>query len=104
MGWFSITSRLREDLPHKPHPDAILNIMRKFSVPVRQTLMIGDYLYDLQTAAAAGVDSVLFCSKTDFPDFADMATYRIRRLCDLLGICEPAVREAPFNSTKRATP
>ena len=78
----------RDDAPHKPHPDSILNIARKFAVPASQTLMIGDYLYDLQAAHAAGVDSALLCPADPdrLPPFAPMATYRIHHLRELLPI------------------
>ena len=81
----------RENAPHKPHPDSILNITRKFAIDPRQTLMIGDYLYDLQAAQAAGADSVLLLDPNDpTPDWAHLATYRIHHLRDLLKIVEPS--------------
>jgi HAD superfamily hydrolase (TIGR01549 family) len=86
----------RDDLPHKPHRDSIWNIMRRFSVPdgaggngrilPEQTLMVGDYLYDVQAAANAGVDSVLLCRKTVLPAFAAQATYVVRSLREVLKI------------------
>jgi phosphoglycolate phosphatase-like HAD superfamily hydrolase len=79
----------REHLPHKPHPDSILNITRRLGVDPRQTLMVGDYLYDLQAAAAAGVDSALLCVKPAWPAFAEQATHRVRRLTDLLPLVFP---------------
>lgn len=90
----------REHLPHKPHPDSVLNILRRFrtqpgaspgiaSLSPRQTLVVGDYLYDLQAAAAAGADSALLCIKEPLPAFADQATFRIPRLQDLLPIVDP---------------
>jgi phosphoglycolate phosphatase-like HAD superfamily hydrolase len=89
----------REHLPHKPHPDSVLNILRHFrtqypdaaAIGPRQTLVVGDYLYDLQAAAAAGADSALLCVKDELPPFANQATYRIRRLADLLPIVDPSL-------------
>jgi HAD superfamily hydrolase (TIGR01549 family) len=81
--------RTREDAPHKPHPDAILNITRKFAMPLGQTLMVGDYLYDLQTAQAAKCDSALVWMKHgELPAFASMATYVVRQLMDLVQVVE----------------
>jgi HAD superfamily hydrolase (TIGR01549 family) len=76
----------REDHPPKPHPDSILNITRRFNIPVEETLMVGDYIYDLQAAQAAGVDSALLCLRDGGkrPPFATMATYCVERLMDLL--------------------
>ncbi|MGN6366753.1 MAG: HAD family hydrolase [Phycisphaerae bacterium] len=77
----------RENRPHKPHPDSILNIVRAVGVSAEETLMVGDYVYDLQAAAGAGVDSALLVNgKRELPEFAPMATYRISGLRELLGI------------------
>jgi phosphoglycolate phosphatase-like HAD superfamily hydrolase len=91
----------RDDLPHKPHRDSIWNIMRRLSGPdgeagggaggnggilAEQTLMVGDYLYDVQAAANAGVDSVLLCQKAVPPAFAAQATYVVRTLREVLEI------------------
>jgi phosphoglycolate phosphatase-like HAD superfamily hydrolase len=83
----------REDLPHKPHRDAIWNILRKFAGGngeaeklVEQTLMVGDYLYDVQTAANAGVASALLCAKPELPAFAEQATYVVRHLREVVDI------------------
>jgi HAD superfamily hydrolase (TIGR01509 family) len=79
--------RTREDLPHKPHPEAILSITARFGVPREQTLMVGDYLYDLQTAQAAGCDAALIVPPDEaLPDFAGMATYVVRRLMELVNV------------------
>ena len=49
--------------------------------------MVGDYLYDLQAAEAAGVDSALLLNgKRELPEFAPMAAYRIAGLRELLEI------------------
>ncbi len=90
----------RDDLPHKPHRDSIWNIMRRFSGPEgtgggaggkggilpEQTLMVGDYLYDVQAAANAGVDSVLLWRKAVLPAFAAQATYVVKSLREVLKI------------------
>lgn len=75
----------REDPPFKPHPDSILNITRRLGIAPAQTLMVGDYLYDLQAAAAAGVDSALLWVRSGtLPAFAVQATYVLKSLRDLL--------------------
>ena len=79
----------REDPPYKPHADSILNIVRKMGARREQTLMVGDYLYDLQAAANAGVDSVLLCLAGEArPDFSDQATYMADHLHDVLAIMD----------------
>ncbi|HVX86137.1 MAG TPA: HAD family hydrolase [Phycisphaerae bacterium] len=80
----------REDLPHKPHPDSILNIVRRMGVEPRETLMVGDYVYDLQAAQAAGVDAALVLTRDGgrVPEYARMATVCVRDLRELLGVLE----------------
>ena len=78
----------REDLPHKPHPDSILNITRRMAIAPLHTLMVGDYLYDVEAARNAGTDMALVCVKPELPAFSHLATYRIRRLGELLAIVD----------------
>jgi HAD superfamily hydrolase (TIGR01549 family) len=90
----------REDLPHKPHPDSILNILRRMRVEPTETLMVGDYVYDLQAAQAAGVDSALVLSRDGgrLPDYANMATRCVRNLRELLDLLHRG--GAPLNGEK----
>ncbi len=77
----------REQTPHKPHADSILNICRRFGILPEQTLMVGDYLYDVQAARNAGVHCALVCLKPgDLPPFAVEATHVVRSLAELPGI------------------
>ena len=79
----------REHLPHKPHGDAILKITRQMRISREQTLMVGDYLYDLQTARNAGVDSALLCVEDGpLPDYAPMATYVLKSLAEILALVD----------------
>ena len=91
----------RDNRPHKPHPDSILNITRRLGISAGQTLMVGDYLYDLQAAEAAGTDSALLLDgKRELPAFAPMATYRIRELRELMGIVLIERSEGTTESTE----
>lgn len=78
----------REHVPHKPHGDAILNIVRRLGILAEQTLMVGDYLYDVQTARNASVDCALFCRPGALPEYAGLATYTIRRLREVLSLVD----------------
>jgi HAD superfamily hydrolase (TIGR01549 family) len=85
----------REDRPHKPHPEAILRITGRWGILPEQTLMVGDYLYDMQAAANAGTDSaLLFVKAGPLPPFAGMATYVVRSLGEILAIAT-GVRSSP---------
>lgn len=44
---------------HKPHPEPILKALEELGLEKEQVLMVGDTLFDLQAAKAAGVKSVL---------------------------------------------
>jgi D-glycero-D-manno-heptose 1,7-bisphosphate phosphatase len=43
----------------KPQPGMLLEVARRFNMPLGETTMVGDALRDLQAAAAAGVKPVL---------------------------------------------
>jgi len=77
----------RDDRPHKPHPDSILNITRRFGISPRQTLMVGDYMYDVQAAQNAGTDSALLCTVgEERPGFAAIATHCIEGLREIISL------------------
>jgi len=76
----------RDNEPHKPHGDSILNICRAAGIEPQLTLMVGDYLYDLQAAANAGVDAALLCAKLERPAFATMARYCVSNLREIVTI------------------
>ena len=76
--WDHISTR--EDQPHKPHGESILRITRKLGAEIRKTLMVGDYLYDVEAARNAGCDCALLLDKeelSDRPPYAALATYCI---------------------------
>jgi HAD superfamily hydrolase (TIGR01549 family) len=79
----------REDVPHKPHKDSILNIMKRWGIVREQTLMVGDYLYDVQAAANAGVDgALLWMLPGELPKYAGSARYVLRSLREVLEIVD----------------
>jgi len=53
----------REDGPAKPHPFAVLHVCEQLNVPPQQSVVVGDYLFDLQSARRAGAKSVLYRSQ-----------------------------------------
>jgi HAD superfamily hydrolase (TIGR01509 family) len=78
----------RDDRPYKPHPDSILNILRRLNVPREQSLMVGDYIYDIQAAQNAGVDVALvrMPQSQTLPPNTPEPTYRISQLDQLIEI------------------
>jgi HAD superfamily hydrolase (TIGR01549 family) len=49
----------REDSAPKPSPQPIFLICERFGVRPGEALMVGDYLYDIQTGQAAGARTIL---------------------------------------------
>jgi phosphoglycolate phosphatase-like HAD superfamily hydrolase len=78
----------REDLSGKikPSPEPVLAICAALEVRPADTLMVGDYLFDLQSANAAGSLSVLLRNErnAEFIPFAWRTIDRLDQLIDLL--------------------
>ena len=55
---FSAIYGQREDVPIKPAPDVVYDILRDTGLSAEQTLYVGDSGVDMQTAGNAGVESV----------------------------------------------
>lgn len=76
----------RENGPIKPEPQGILRACRELGIEPARTCCVGDYLYDVVAANAAGSFSVLL-NAGDAP-FAGDARRVIARLSELAGILE----------------
>lgn len=50
----------RDDAPAKPDPAGLWQIARQWQLQCNELLFVGDYLFDLQTAANAGMPSCLY--------------------------------------------
>jgi HAD superfamily hydrolase (TIGR01509 family) len=70
----------REVAPIKPDPRAVLNICDQWGASPRQTAIVGDSGYDLETGRRAGVFNVLFAGERDAAalDYASWAHYVLR--------------------------
>jgi len=78
----------REDGPVKPDAFGVLKICRQFGVKPRETLVVGDYLYDLLCAKAAGAVSVLLANSNQAEQFAEHADFTIEKIDQVLQIIE----------------
>ncbi len=76
--------RTREDGAIKPSPDPILSLCDELGADPRQSWMVGDFLFDIQSGRAAGTHTVLMIGDAPRPTFADQADHVIRRLAQLL--------------------
>ncbi len=80
----------REDGPVKPDAFGVLQICRHFGVQPQQTLMVGDYLFDLLCAKAAGAVAVLLANSKCAAEYAEHADFTIENINEILQIIEKA--------------
>lgn len=79
----------REDGPVKPDAFGILHLCGKFGVNPRDTILVGDYLFDLLCAKAAGAVAVLLtnhCRAEEFTEHADFCIENIGGILDIIEI------------------
>jgi HAD superfamily hydrolase (TIGR01509 family) len=78
----------REDGPAKPDAFGVRHLCQQFNVPPSQTLLVGDYLFDLLCARSAGAGAVLIANHHQKEDFAAHADFRIQQLPEVLDIID----------------
>lgn len=78
----------REDGPAKPDAFGVLHLCRHFEVKPRETMLVGDYLFDLLCAKAAGAFSVLLANHDKAGEFAVHADFTIENIGQILHIIE----------------
>ena len=78
----------REDGPVKPDAFGVLRLCEHFSTTPAETLVVGDYLYDLLSAKAAGAVAVLLKTHKESDRFAPHADYTIDSLNKILDIID----------------
>lgn len=76
----------REDGPVKPDGFGVLKICRQFGIKPAEALVVGDYLFDLLSAKAAGAAAVLLANHTKADEFAGYADFVIDRIDQILEI------------------
>nr|WP_299380430.1 HAD family hydrolase [uncultured Halomonas sp.] len=76
----------REDCAPKPSPDGLEKIADHFSASASQLIYVGDFLFDLQTARAAGALSCLYRYGDNhrFTEDADLVVDHLNELATLL--------------------
>jgi len=78
----------REDGPVKPNAFGVRHLCRQFAVEPCETLLVGDYLFDLLCARAAGAIGVLILNHDRGNEFAEHADLTIKNLPELLPIVD----------------
>ncbi|MHC4703913.1 MAG: HAD family hydrolase [Planctomycetota bacterium] len=76
----------REDGPVKPDAFGVLQLCSRFGVEPRETLLVGDYLFDLLSAKAAGAIAVLLANHHQADKFAEHADFCIENIGEILEI------------------
>jgi len=78
----------REDGPVKPDAFGVLRICDQFGVAPEETMLVGDYLFDLLCAKAAGAVAVLLSNHNQADEFAEHADFCIEDISRILQIIE----------------
>ena len=76
----------REDGPVKPDAFGVQELCRQFGVSPQETLLVGDYLFDLLCAKAAGAVAVLLKNHRKAEEFARYADFVIDNITKILTI------------------
>lgn len=77
----------RETCAPKPLPDGVHHLLAKWSAPASHTVMVGDFLYDIEAGKRAGVRTVHFDSSGTFswPEFTDHKVTALSEIGALIG-------------------
>jgi len=78
----------REDGPVKPDAFGVLRICEQFGVVPEETMLVGDYLFDLLCAKAAGAVAVLLANHNQADEFAEHADFCIENISEILQIID----------------
>ncbi len=76
----------REDGPHKPSPEPIWGIARRWGAKPSQVLVVGDYKWDLVCARNAGAPCALLIDSDGEPEWAKDADFIITKLTEVVSI------------------
>ncbi|MGA2221390.1 MAG: HAD family hydrolase [Verrucomicrobiia bacterium] len=78
----------REDGPHKPAPEPIWRIAKRWKAKPDELLMVGDYKWDVLCAKNAGTLCAVLVNGGGVPDWAKDADFIIKRLSEVIEIIE----------------
>ncbi len=78
----------REEGPVKPDAFGVLQLCRQFGVEPEETLLVGDYLFDLLCAKAARAVAVLLTNHSWSGEFAEHADFCVENISGILEIIE----------------
>jgi HAD superfamily hydrolase (TIGR01549 family) len=95
----------REDGPHKPAPEPIRAIARRWRTVPAELLVVGDYKWDLLCARNAGAPCAVLVTADGAPEWACGADFIITKLSELVGIVQERLKdETRQGRTRPVTP
>ncbi len=76
----------RDSCLPKPSPDGIKQLLQFWQADAGDTVMVGDYLYDLEAGRGAGVATVHLdtCGHVDWPDYTDIRVEDLGEIIEYL--------------------
>lgn len=86
-GYFSAADILgRDEAAPKPHPEGIGKLLTSWGREPDETVMVGDYLFDLQVGRAAGTATIHVDSSCAFrwPELADLSVATLDELVEAM--------------------
>ncbi len=83
----------RDAGPVKPDAFGVLKLCRQFGAAPAETLVVGDYLYDMLSAKAAGAGAVLLKTHKECDRFAAHADFTINSLDKILDIIDDMLHQ-----------
>jgi len=78
----------REEGPAKPDPFGVLHLCERFGIMPQESLVVGDYLYDLLCAKSANAVAVLLKNHRKADEFVKHADFVIENISDLFKIID----------------
>ncbi|PKL51242.1 MAG: hypothetical protein CVV39_00250 [Planctomycetes bacterium HGW-Planctomycetes-1] len=78
----------RHDGPAKPDPFGVKKLCKHFNIQPQDAIVVGDYLFDLQSAKSAGAIAVLMKNSEKSQQFAEWADYTVDSLTKIIDIIE----------------
>ena len=84
----------REEAPVKPSPEPVLLLCRRLGTEPANTLLTGDYIFDIEAANRAGAVSVLLLNQNN-SRFSEQADLKISQLEEILDFPQARPEKSP---------
>lgn len=86
--YFEFMVAVEDTTKHKPEPEPILEALKKFNAHPKEAIMIGDSIFDIESARNAKVDSVLvkWSLADGIQEKASKSTYEVNTTQELLDL------------------